>query len=190
MSKLLEQEIIKKLQQMISQARLEHSLGVRDTAADLAEIHGVDCSRARQAGLLHDCAKGISNDNLLQRADEFGIVVDSIVREVPSLLHAPVGAKLAEHKFGVADQAVLRAIKLHTLGAPEMSKLEQIIFIADYIEPHRAISGLEQLRDLAEQDLTTTVQQICDRTLEYHLENHQLIHPQTLATRNAFLRKD
>ncbi|ADL12121.1 bis(5'-nucleosyl)-tetraphosphatase (symmetrical) YqeK [Acetohalobium arabaticum] len=187
---MTEREKIRLLQEMISQKRLKHSLAVRDVAVDLAKEYGADIKKARTAGLLHDSAKGISNDNLLQMAQEFGIVVDDVISTVPSLLHGPIGAKLVQKEFGIEDKEILNAIKIHTLGAEEMTILEKIIFIADYIEPNRTCAGLDELRKKARVNLDSAIRIACDRTLKYHIRNEDLIHPQTLATRNAFLRKD
>ncbi|SJZ93369.1 bis(5'-nucleosyl)-tetraphosphatase (symmetrical) YqeK [Selenihalanaerobacter shriftii] len=186
---MLEKEMLKLLKQMISEDRLNHSLGVRDTAIELAKIYEIDLKKARIAGLLHDCAKGLSNNNLLKKAEKFGIVIDGVTIIVPPLLHGPVGAEFAKRKFKINDEEILNAIRIHTLGSEEMTSLEKIIFLADYIEPNRKCSGLDKLRKIARSNLDLAVRKACDRTLKFHLDNHDVIHPQTLATRNAFLRK-
>ncbi|MBM7623119.1 bis(5'-nucleosyl)-tetraphosphatase (symmetrical) YqeK [Sporohalobacter salinus] len=186
---MIEKKMIELLQEMISPDRLKHSLAVRDVAIDLAKKYGIEVKKVRIAGLLHDSAKGISNDNLLKMAEEFGIVIDDVIRSVPGLLHGPIGAELAKKEFGIEDEEILNAIRTHTLGAEEMTMLEKIIFIADYIEPNRTCAGLDELRKKARVDLDQAIRVACDRTLKYHIRNDDLIHPQTLATRNAFLRK-
>ncbi|KXS43805.1 MAG: metal dependent phosphohydrolase [Candidatus Frackibacter sp. T328-2] len=186
---MLEVERIDKLKEMISPKRLGHSLGVRDTAIDLAKIYGVNPQKARIAGLLHDCAKGITNNNLLKMADEFGIVIDGVIKKVPALLHAPVGAELAKREFEVDDEEILNAIRVHTLGSEEMNPLEKVILLADYIEPGRSCPGINEVRKMAKGNIDLAIRIACDNTLTYHLNNQELIHPQTLLTRNAFLRK-
>lgn len=186
---MLEAEMIKLLKKMVSSKRLKHSLGVRDVAIDLAKRYGVEVRKARIAGILHDCAKGISNNHLLKKARKFGIVVDDVIISVPALLHGPVGAELAKRKFEIDNEDILNAIRIHTLGAEKMNILEKIVFLADYIEPNRNCSGLDELRKKAKSNLDLAVRMACDRTLQYHLDSQEIIHPQTLATRNAFLRK-
>jgi predicted HD superfamily hydrolase involved in NAD metabolism len=96
---------------------------------------------------------------------------------------------VAKEKFNIRDEEILNAIRIHTLGADEMTVLDKIIFLADYIEPNRTCSGLDKLREKVKFDLDVAIRIACDRTLRYHLRKQDLIHPQTLATRNAFIRK-
>lgn len=185
-----EAELLARLEKRLSPARFEHSLGVRDTAMKLAIEYGAEVEKARLAGLLHDCAKNITNKNLLQKAKEFGIVIDEVMKLIPSLLHGPIGAEIAKKEFEIEDQAILNAIKNHTLGAAEMTLLEKIIFLADYIEPNRDCPGLKKLRKYATKDLDLAIRMACDQNLDYHLRKKILIHPQTLITRNAFLYRE
>ncbi|PRX20613.1 putative HD superfamily hydrolase involved in NAD metabolism [Orenia metallireducens] len=185
---MTENQAIEKLSTMIGEKRLKHTLGVRDTAIDLAKKYDVDVEKARWAGLLHDCAKRISNNLLLQRAEEFGIVIDDIYKRVPTLLHAPIGAEIAKREFGIDDVDILNAISLHTLGHKDMTTLDKIIFLADYIEPNRDCEAINQLREsIKDKSLDEAVRLACENTLKYNLEEGRVIHPQSVELRNSLI---
>lgn len=161
-------ELQTKLKLVLQPKRYEHTLGVRYTAAALAMRYGVDVDKAQLAGLLHDCAKSYSGEELLYMAKEYQLSVSDAERVSPYLLHAKVGAYLAEHTYEVADQEVLGAICYHTTGKPAMTPLEKIIFIADYIEPNRKdIAGLAESRKLAFENLDQAMYYILENTLHY-----------------------
>jgi predicted HD superfamily hydrolase involved in NAD metabolism len=176
-----------KLKQALSEMRYRHSLGVQQTAVELALRFGVDAQKAAMAGLLHDCAREIPNDRLLKRAKEFGIVFGSLEQCSTVLLHAAVGAYVAGVEYGVLDEEIHSAIALHTTGGPNMSKLDKIIFLADFIEPNREYPGVEALRKLADIDLDRAVLAAFDQTLHYLVEKKMVIHPASVAGRNELL---
>lgn len=181
--------LLDKLRKQLPPKRLAHSLGVRDTAAELAARYGADVAKARLAGLLHDCARGMSSNLLLQAAAASGIVVIGVEQREPVLLHAPVGAVIARRDYGVDDSEVLAAIRWHTTGGPAMSPLDEIVFLADYIEPGRAFPGVERLRALAASSLPEALLAAYDQTLRFLLAEGGLIHPATVEGRNALLMK-
>ena len=117
--------------------RFEHTLGVEYTAAALAMRYGEDIRNARTAGLLHDCAKCLSDKKRLSICRKNKIPMTELEKKNPFLLHGKVGAYLAKQKYGIKNQDVLNAIRNHTTGRQGMSLLEKIVFIADYIEPCR-----------------------------------------------------
>ncbi len=127
----------KKLTKYIDQNRWYHTQGVRFTSAALAMAHGVDIHKAETAGLLHDCAKCISDSKKIKICDKNHIEITDVERDNPFLLHAKVGAWVAREKYNIKDSAILDAIRYHTTGRPGMTPMEQIVFIADYIEPRR-----------------------------------------------------
>ncbi len=186
---LTEEEAIKKLAGLIDSERLNHSLAVKETALKLQQRYNqIAKSKVKWAALLHDCAKGIGKDNLLQRAKEFGIVIDDIYNQVPELLHAPVGAEIAKRTFGISDDNILQAIRYHTIGSPDMTILDKIIFLADYIEPNRDCKKINQLRNKVGQiSLDEAVRIACENTIIYNLKQERIIHPQTIMTRNILL---
>ena len=161
-------EIKKKLKKSQDKERYEHTKGVMYTAGCLAMAHGYYLEKAMLAGLLHDCAKCIPNDEKLALCKEHNILVTPVEAENPFLLHAKLGAFLAESEYNLTDPDVLHAIKVHTTGEPDMNILDKIIFIADYIEPGRnKAPNLEKVRKLAFHDLNACMAQILRDTLMY-----------------------
>lgn len=178
-----------KLARVLSVKRFQHSLGVSQSAAELAVHFGENVEKAKLAGLLHDCARGLSSNNLLQIAESFAIVVNDVERCQPILLHAPVGAALAQKEYGVDDPQILKAITLHTTGGRTMATLEKIIYLADCIEPSRDFPGIDKLRSLAFTDLDAAMLAAFDQSLHYVIELGLLIHPATIEGRNYLLQR-
>lgn len=162
------QKIEKKLKKYLDEDRLWHTLGVMHTAASLAMVYSVDIEKAQLAGLLHDCAKCIPTKKKLKLCKENNIPVSDFEKEHPVLLHAKVGAYIAAEKYGVKDPEVLNSIVWHTTGTENMTDLEKIIYIADYIEPARnKAPRLPVIRKIAFQDLDLCMYEILHDTLNY-----------------------
>lgn len=132
--------------------RVPHVLGTEETAARLAEQYGADVTAARQAALLHDCTKRLTMDEQLALCEKYGIELDALERTALKLLHAKTGAALAADVFGMSDE-VVSAIRWHTTGKADMTLLEKVIYLADYIEPTRDFPGVDALRGVCERDL-------------------------------------
>ena len=148
------EEMSRKLKRYIDTNRFYHTQGVRYTSTAMAMAHGADLVKAETAGLLHDCAKCISDQKKIRICDKNHIEITDVERDNPFLLHSKVGAYIAAEKYGVKDQEILDAIRYHTTGRPGMRPLEQIVFIADYIEPRRNKSKhLPEIRRMAFRDL-------------------------------------
>lgn len=178
------QKIQKKLHKKLDEKRYRHTLGVMYTSAALAMAHGQDWEKAQLAGLLHDCAKCFSDQEQLKLCRKHKIPISSYERANPYLLHAKLGAYFAREKYGVGDEDVLNAIRSHTTGKPRMAALEQIVYIADYIEPMRCTAPrLDTIRRLAFQDLDQCMYEILKDTLEHLSRSHKDI---DIATKKAF----
>lgn len=153
---------------VLKKSRFQHSIGVEEVACDLAAIYGYDVEKAGLAGLLHDCAKNLSDQELLDNCKENNIAVSEIEERFPYLLHGKVGAVLAESKYEVKDEEILNSIRYHTTGRPNMTLLDKIIFAADYIEPYRKpLPRIEDIRWTAYTDLDYAVTMIYDNILSY-----------------------
>ncbi len=170
----------------LSPKRYNHSLGVAQTAAELAESSGTDRQKARIAGLVHDYARELPTEQLVALARKLG-VEDDISLACPELLHGPVGAHLIESELGIEDPEILLAVTSHTLGRRKMGKLEQIIYLADMIEPGRRYPGAERLRELAQSGLQSGILGALDHTLRFLLEAGKPIHIRTIEARNYLL---
>ncbi len=158
--KMLCNDIIKK--------KYLHSIGGIDTAAALAMRYGYDIRKAALAGLLHDCAKGPNEPELICMTEEEGIEISAVERDNPELLHSKAGSVIARKKYGITDDEILGAIFYHTTGRPGMTLLEKIIFIADYIEPNRSgIPRLEEIRKTAFADIDAAVALACRNSIEH-----------------------
>ena len=186
----LRHRVISWLEKNVSEHRLQHILGVEQTCISLARCHRVNEQQAAQAGLMHDLAKFFSPRKLLQLATEAKIPVDEICFSNPHLLHAEIGAVVAQREFKVKDLEVLDAISNHTLGTPQMSKLSCIVYIADALEPGRGDNPeLAAMRTVAQENLYKCVQQTSDYSLKYLVSKQKVIHPRTVLTRNWALTK-
>lgn len=160
--------IREKLKASLKKSRYEHTIGVEFTGAALAMKYGADIHRVRIAGLLHDCAKNISDKEQLIKCKEFCIPISETEEKNPYLLHGKLGAYMARVNYGILDQQVLDAIKYHTTGRINMTIMEKIIFTADYIEPSRdKAPGLEQIRQMAFEDIDRAMIMIFEDTMEY-----------------------
>lgn len=173
----------KEISKVQDNKRFEHTLSVAYTAANLAACHGADIEQALIAGMLHDCAKCLSDEKLLSICKEHQIQTSREERQKPSLLHAKVGSYLAAKKYHVEDPDILNAIHNHTTGRPGMSLLEKIVFVADYMEPGRKQAPrLEQIRRTAFNDLDGAVLMILEDTLEYLQSSDSVIDKTTQET--------
>ena len=164
-----------KLKAGLKSGRFRHTEGVVKTAARLARRHGVSVKRASLAALLHDCAKALSRPEL--KALLGPAKADIQERRMPPLWHAPVGALLARRDHGVKDKEILKAIRFHSTGAPGMSKLQKLLFVADYIEPNRpAWPELKSLRSLALKNLDFAFLEVLNLKLMDLLEHKRPLH--------------
>ncbi len=177
-----------KLVTMLTPERYQHSLGVMQTAEKMAKRFGVDVTKARLAGLLHDCAKDIDKGEMVALCDKLGVELDPVKREQRSLIHADLGAKMLETEFGIEDPEIISAVKFHTLGRANMTDLEKILYLADVIEPNRKpYEGIDTLRQLCESNLDCAMLFAIDRSVEYVRHRHKKLHSQTLETQQYFL---
>ena len=138
----------------MNERRFRHTLGVRKTAVELARRFSLPVLKAAEAGVLHDCAKGMSVREQRKIAEKHGLTSDEGVLSSGALMHGMVGAVLAQELFGVRDEEVLDAIRYHTTGRAGMTDLDMCIFVADAIEPTREdYEGLAWMRYLAQYSL-------------------------------------
>lgn len=177
-------EIEKKLKKYLDKNRLIHTQGVMYTASALAMAHGVNMEQAQIAGLLHDCAKCISNKKKLKLCEKNKIELSLAEKQNMFLIHAKLGAYIAKEQYKVSDSEVLSAIRWHTTGNENMTKLEKIVYIADYIEPSRdKAPHLAWIRKIAFMDLDECMYYILKDSLNYLERNTKIIDP---ATQKAF----
>ena len=178
-----------KLKGMLLEKRFNHSIMVCETAKELAKMYGADIKKAEIAGLLHDCAKNFSKDEMFNMCEKYSIKLDDVTKKQVGLIHAFLGAEVAKDLFGVDDDEIYDAIFYHTVGKPNMSLLTKIIYIADAIEPLRNYEGVEHLRELAHADLDKALVYQIDITIKSVLKRGSLLHLNTVDTRNYYLSR-
>ena len=172
------------LEKSLPPKRYQHSLRVYETALTLAKHHQADREKVAIAALLHDCGREIPTKESAEQARALGLSVDEVEAAQPILLHARIGALLAEQKYGVKDAEVLEAIRCHTVGGENLSLTARIVFLADMLEPGRKFPGVEELRRLAEKDTEQALFAAYRSTIGYLLEAGALIHPAAVAAYN------
>ena len=183
-------KIRKQLVKALDNKRFEHTQGVAYTSAALAMRYGEDIRKAELAGLLHDCAKCLDNDKKIQICRKHGIDINEAEQRNPFLLHAKVGGFLAKTKYKVEDDEVINAILYHTTGRPEMSLLEKIVYIADYIEPGRNhATNLDEIRKLSFMDLDKALLKILEDILVHLKMSEKEIDPMTQMTYDFYKRE-
>ncbi|MDD5843642.1 MAG: nicotinate (nicotinamide) nucleotide adenylyltransferase [Solobacterium sp.] len=175
------------LNKRLKPSRYEHTLGVAYTASCLAMRYSYPMEKAFLAGLLHDCAKNMSPDDLLETCIKNDIRVTNAEREMPYLLHSKVGAYLAKTRYKIDDKDILHAIEVHTTGCPDMNLLDKIIFCADYIEPNRnKAENLSEIRNQAFLDLDKAVIFILRDTISYLKNSGRMMDELTEKTYNYY----
>lgn len=185
------QDILTDLQNKLNPHRFWHTVGVAETVRLLAQVHGTDEEQALLAGILHDCARYMPNEQFPEECEKRSIPVSDLERAAPILLHAPLGAAIAQEVYGVTDPAILEAIRVHTTGAPAMDLLAKLLYIADYIEPGRdMVSNLNDIRRAAFRDPDEALVMILRGTLGYLQKKGGPIHPATLETYQYYAKED
>jgi len=161
-------QIRDRIRKELNPERYEHTLGVAYTAACMGMIWGADPLECELAGLLHDCAKNMSYEDLIKGCEEAGIPLTQEELSSPQIIHAIYGAWLVEFRYGINDEDIINAVRFHTTGRVSMSLLEKIIFISDFIEPLRTKAAcLKDARNLAFKDIDRCMHLILVDTFEY-----------------------
>ena len=163
--------------------RIPHVLGTEQEAIRLAERYGADVEKARVAALLHDCTKKLDMPAQLALCGQYGIALDELEQKALKLLHSKTGAAIARDVFGVDDE-VYSAIWYHTTGHADMTTLEKIIYLADYIEPSRDFPGVDTLRKVCYEDLDKGLLLGLEMTIEEMTAMGNPVHRATVEARD------
>ena len=162
--------IEQKLQETLKPKRFVHTLGVAYLSASLAMCHGVSHRDALIAGLLHDCAKNYPEDKMLKECLNLNIPLSDHEKRIPELIHAAYGAYLAKEEYQIVQEDILLAVRNHTLGRPNMTPIEQIVYLADYLEPERTqptTPCLDDIRKIAFQSLDEATYLVSKNSIRY-----------------------
>lgn len=184
------EEIKSYLKENLKEDRYIHTLGVADTAKKLAKLNGVSEEKAEIAGLAHDVAKNLSKDKMKEIMEENNMVLSDVEENNTSLWHSIVAPIEAKNKLGIEDEEILDAVRWHTTGKVNMSKLTKIIYIADMIEPSRDFEGVENIKKTTFEDLDRGVYYGLSSSIEVLLTKNLLIDENTIQARNYFLFHD
>ena len=178
--------LLAKRETVMPEKRLRHCLGVEKAARELAERFGLDVEKAGLAGLLHDYAKKVSDEEFLALIDKYKLNPD-LKNWGNNVWHGMVGIYKIQEDLGIEDAEILRAIEIHTVGSGTMSELDKVVYVADYIEHNRDFPGVDKARELAQRSLNLAVAYETARTVEHLAHKGKPIYPQTLETYNAFV---
>jgi predicted HD superfamily hydrolase involved in NAD metabolism len=172
----------------LTEHRYVHTIGVMETAIELANRFGADEKKAELAAIFHDYAKFRPKEEMKKIIVEQELPSDLLLHN-EELWHAPVGAYLVEREAGIKDLEILNAIRFHTSGRPNMTLLEKIIYVADYIEPGRHFPGVEEVRDMAKESLNEALIKAIQNTIVFLMKKKQPIYPDTFLTYNDLVKK-
>lgn len=175
------------MQGQMSAKRFTHVLGVEAAAIALAERYGYDTEKAGLAGLLHDYAKEVPDQFFLDLIDKYQLDPD-LKNWNNNVWHGLVGTYKIQEDLGLTDPEILRAIAIHTVGSHEMTTLDKIVYVADYIEHNRDFPLVEEARQVAEKSLDKAVAFETVHTVEHLAHKALPIYPQTIETYNAFCK--
>ncbi|MCR4611703.1 MAG: nicotinate-nucleotide adenylyltransferase [Lachnospiraceae bacterium] len=180
-------DIKEDLKTILKPSRYDHTLGVMHTAINLGMRYDVPIEMCRYGGLLHDAAKSYSKEELIEFCEKHKLDISESEYKAPHLLHGKVGAYIAKNKYNVTDERILNAIINHTTGRPNMSLLEQIIFVADYIEPRRhKANRLNEIRAMSYYNLDIATAMILKDTIGYLKDINAFIDEKTINTYDYF----
>ena len=186
----LKPKIISWLKENVTQKRLNHISRVAKTAKKYAKKLKLDCCKAELAGWLHDCAKEMTNNQLLRFAKRKKIKMDEVDFINPHVLHARVGARIAKEQFGIKDPDILGGIRCHTLAEPKMSKLVMLLYLADATEPGRDKKRIQPIiKTFKKEGLEQAVLEAIEQKLCEVIEKGKVIHPFTINARNWLIKK-
>ena len=184
-------DLKKDLKKEMDDSRYEHTLGVMYTCAALAMRYNYDLEKAMLAGLLHDCAKCMPNAKKLKMAEKHHLEISELERKNPFMLHAKLGAFLAKKKYDIEEEEILDAIRWHTTGRPQMTLLDKIVYIADYIEPKRdKAPNLAVIRQMAFTNLDDALLKILTDTLGYLGDSSEHVDSMTKMTYDYYINQN
>ena len=181
--------LVQRRVQTLPQGLQDHIHRVEKIARELAAVHGVNPERAGLAMLCHDVARAMDDDELLRRAAQLDLPVSPLERQVPVLLHGPVGAEILKTEDGLADDSIYLAVYWHTTAHPWLDRLGKVVFLADKLDLQKIIYYPFQprVRQLASEDLDRGILEFLTQELVARANRGELVHPAGVETRNALL---
>ena len=188
-SSLTSDEIIAKEKSNMDEKRFKHCIGVSQTSRKLAKLNNYDPDKAALAGFIHDYAKQVAPERFIKVIKEQNFDPD-LLNYNRAIWHGIVGAYFIEKELKITDPEILMAIRRHTTADVEMTTLDKIVFVADFIEPGRDFSGVEEARKIAYANLDDGVGFELAHTIDFLITNRKKIYPKTFAAYNKWSVKD
>ncbi|MEG2080531.1 MAG: bis(5'-nucleosyl)-tetraphosphatase (symmetrical) YqeK [Oscillospiraceae bacterium] len=183
-------EFLEEIKKRLTKARFYHSLNVADEAKKLAEFYGADKEKAFTAGLVHDIMKDTDKNEQLRILEKNGISLTNTEKDNPKLWHAISGAVFLEKELNVTDKEIISAVRFHTTGKENMTLLEKIIYIADYIAADRNYQGIEIMREKAYKSLELAMLEGLSFTITYNIKKAVSIHEDSIKCYNEIVREE
>ncbi|HEL2278738.1 TPA: bis(5'-nucleosyl)-tetraphosphatase (symmetrical) YqeK [Streptococcus suis] len=180
------QALLEKIRVAMKPARFQHVLGVEQAVLALADQYGCDPKKASLAALLHDYAKEVEDQVFLDLIAKYDLDRD-LLNWDNNIWHGVVGAYKIAEDFGLKDEEIFQAIQRHTIGAGQMTLLDKVLYVADYIEPNRDFPGVDEARRIARESLDKAVAYETAQTISYLAKKGIPIYPQTLETYNGYV---
>lgn len=184
MKKKERQAYIQIIKPMLSEKRFAHSLNVAQEAVKLAKKYGADPEKAELAGILHDILKDTPADKQLKIISNFGIIMSDVELSAKKFWHAIGGAVYIRSALNIADEEIIDAVRYHTTGRHNMTLLEKVIFVADFISKDRDYPGVEEMRRTAYKSLDRAIMEGIAFTVGDLLKNREPVVPETIDAYN------
>lgn len=179
-------EIQEQVKNKLSEKRYTHCVGVMNMCERLAIKYGADVERAKKVGIVHDMAKELSSEEMLEYVSKNNIAITENEKAVPQLLHGKIAADIAKKNFGFDDEMKI-AVEDHSTARPNMTSLQKILYVADKVEENRTYSDVEYYRNLAFEDIDQCMLEILDYTITDHVNKGQIILEKSIESRNYIL---
>ena len=184
------ENINNRVKEMLPERRFKHSLNVANCAMKLSEIYNYSKEKAYLAGIVHDCAKYLSNEEVEHYVNKYKIELDELEKGNLALSHSVIGSYIAKYELNIDDEDIINAVKYHTTGKQNMNLLEKIIYIADLIEEDRDFPSVNLLRELTYSgNLDEALLISFNNTIKFVIHNGHLIHPRTVEARNYLMQE-
>ena len=184
------EQIYNKVSEMLPQKRFIHSLNVAKCAVELSKIYGLNEDSAYIAGITHDCAKYLTEEEVNCYVNKYKIKLDEFEINNIALSHSLIGSYIALNELEIKDKDIISSIKHHTTGKENMTVLEKVIYMADLIEENRSFPGVDLLRKKTfEGELDEALLISFNNTIKFVIDNNQLIHPRTINARNYIMKQ-
>lgn len=175
------------LKKILSKERYQHSRQVSSLAEKISDYYHIPSEKAKLLGLIHDCAKDYSQEELKGLMKKYHIYLDEVEEHIPGIWHAYVGAEIARNQFKVNDPEMLDAIRYHSTASGKLGLLGKIIYIADKIEPGRQLEHVDRARILVWQDIDSAMLELLNQEVNLLISKNLVIHPVTIQARNEIL---